>query len=401
MLLDLLTKYTKDKSKTDEQETTFLTLDNYNVVPSFLELQDEFYFKPNRPLVIHLTYYEFIDYVFTYYRDFLNKILLKEFDNHTLDYEDLRLMSLRTIYSNYLKEPKSYKSPMYFIHSLIEQDNSNPNVDKFKIYEGPCPVVMCLLSNKKVFDKNDVLLSLDNFVESFNKQFLSKWDNQYEILLNNYPIVNKSKLDCLNWLMEEGYDLAYYISFSFKGSDEIGWVCCERLLNEGFDFRNFINPNEESYVIGRVTVLSEVYNKDMSRYFKYSDVHSQVILEELLYNGYDTSTLDPNVVDKEDLKLIPLCLQMNIPFLKIYNSCKDDCLKVMCLVKLGFSLDKIISYNFDLDELIKDYSLTYYGEYLGLDDLVNKLCIENIRNYKVYVDVETNDLFLNNLKNIE
>lgn len=401
MFFNFLTKYTKDKINEETSELIFTGINDNEVSPSILELGNDFYFKPTKSINIHLSYFEFIQYLFENYSDFISRTLIKEYKAGTLDYNSLKLISIKNLFDVYLNKPQDFKSPIKVVNYLFEECKKNSNIEKKDVYGGPCLVELCLLSGKKVYNKDSIEIKLNSFIKSFTNQFLERWDYEYEILLEDYPIENRSQLECLNWLMENGCtDLSEFIKFKFKGSNRFGWLCCKELLDAGFDFRPFLNPNEESFVIGRLTALSEIYDKDMSSYFKYSDRHSQILLEEILNNGYDISEINPNDVDKNHLYFIPLCLQMDVPFFEIYSRFKELTIEVSCLLKMGLSLDDVESYDGDLTGLIKELSMEVFGRVLSIEFLLKEFCSENLRNYKVYVDAQTNDRFLSNLKSI-
>lgn len=401
MLSSIITKYTKDKSKKKTTEFVFRQINNQEVEPSILTLENDFYFKPQKSINIHLTYFEFIDYLFTYFSDFINRSLVKDFKEDVLDYNSLKLISLKKIYDDYLLKPKNFKTPIFIVNALLQQNKSDSNIDKFDIYEGPSQIEICLLSNKKVLDGDGEEIKLESFLKPYSQQFLDRWDNQYEILLKSFPINNQSKLDCLNWVMENDCcDIGKFIKFSFKGSDEFGWVCCKDLMDHNFDFRNFIYEDEESFVIGRLTALTEIYNSDMSLYFNFSDRQSQLILEELLNNGYDISKVNPNEVSKDHLYFIPLCIQMGVPFFRIYKRFKELTLEVACLFKCGFDFDEIDDLDVPFIDVLKGCCLEMFGKEISLDLLVQSFCNENVKNYEVHVDARTNDRFLRKLKDI-
>ena len=74
--------FSKQEPTKDEYE--FRRVDGDRVYPAFWRLGDDFYFKPNTPLSISFSYFEFLDYLIRNYSEFINKDIVYLFTHNKL-----------------------------------------------------------------------------------------------------------------------------------------------------------------------------------------------------------------------------------------------------------------------------------------------------------------------------
>lgn len=443
-------KYTKEKKVENAFDLKFTVDESGDVSPSLINLGNNFYFKPRRGLNIHITYYEFVDYLFDNYSEFIDADLLDSYRKDIL-YDDTKMLTFKMLHSRYLKSPQDFKMPVALVYYLKVEADSCFKLSGYSPYCGPSEAEMCLLSKAKVLDESGREISLKDVTKSYSTMFLEKYGDVYADVVQKNPITNLYHYKCLCWLLDEckdSVDLSFsfynnykclqpsepvlcdddfddsfenvvepkstisdkysyvkmFIKYKFQGNDEFAWACCYHLIEQGEDFRLYLkSENMSSYVLGRLTAIHDVYQIPSCVFFNYPENSSQMILEELFDNGYNVSTLNPSVVKAEDLYMIPICMEMHAPFMELYKRFGKFTLQAVCALKCGFTKKILYSDKFSSEEwnvLLDRGSSIVYGQSKSFYDLLDMYREENVTNYKRGNLGQTNDLFITKLKTI-
>lgn len=417
MFVDLYGDKTKSFTK-DVNEYTRLKGDR--VYPAFYNLDKDFYFKPREPLSIHFSYLEFLDYVFFNYSDFINKDLVFLYNVGDVKMDDIRLEVFRSLYRSYKSCPKDFKKPVEVVYKLkVESESEDsipystednlsglPNVynDSFSVYDGPSEVEIVLQSGKIVVDESGDPIDLNNVSPDYTTRFLNKFGDYYSKMLKKHPIECYEKYACFCWSMSHGFDISNFYDFKFGGDQVSGWSACMKLLNQDFLFTDLLSYScLDSYVATRLVTLYEAYGFNPTHYLKYGDCSSYKVLEEVLFNGYDTSKIEPSIIPSRFLYMLPICLELGQDFLFLYKKFKVYTIHAACCLHLGLPLASIENKTFSSLEweslVIGSYSIVY-GNNLPYHEILMELTETSKFGYTRSISCPTNDLFLDKLKTI-
>lgn len=393
--------FSEQEPAKDEHE--FRRVDGDRVYPSFWRLGDDFYFKPNTPLSISFSYFEFLDYLIRNYSEFINKDIVYLYTHNRLSKDDARLHSFKVLYKDYKRRPIEFKKPADAVFRMKMQFEFEAN-DEFSLYDGPSEVEMVLKSGHIVVDESGDPIVETEVIPDYNQKFIDKFGDYYKNKLNRNPITCYEKYACFCWAMANGFDVDKLFDYKFSDDEQIGWSACLKLLDEDVTFLDFLYyPTMDSYVISRLVTLYELYGFNPTKYIKYGDCSSYKIVEQLLFNGYDTSVLNPLVVPSEYVFMVPLCIKMYVPFMELFSIFREYTLHAACCIKMGIPKDVLVKGKFkdgEWEELFSRATELVFNEKRDFTTVVMDFVSENITNYKDQVASPRNDLFLRDLKKI-
>lgn len=417
-------KTKKSKEKVLKTRELKFTLDKGKVTPEITKMGKHFYYKVLRGISASLTYNEFVDYILINYCDFLNKDIIKKYRNRE-EFSINEEYDFKELYSMYKLEPTKFRIPVYVVYCLIEVSEKNLEKTKLEFYEGPSETELCIKSNYHVYDLEGNEVSMDIITKSYTSMFLERYGESYNLLLSEYPIDNRYEYLCLCFVMDRdksslmandslkpkeiitdvyNKSIEKYLSYKFDGSQLYGWACCYKIIEGGEDFRPYLQvDNLSSYVLSRMVSLHNLLGLQSYEFFKYRYNSCQSILEELLSNGYDTRVLNPSVVRPEHLYMVPIAIEMNMPFLEVYKHVGEFSLYALCCLRVGIDKELIFKNKLDKetwDNLIVKLSLKLYKEELDLTGVLTRMRKDNPTNYKHNGFSQTNDFFLENLRDI-
>jgi len=416
MFLDLFSK--QDLVKTEEVKT-FTRVANDRVRPAFYHLGKNFYFKPNEPLSIHFSYLEFLDYLMDNYEEFINKDIVHLYKSGEIQMEDSRLKVFKVLYKSYRDKPKSFKCASEVVYrfkveaefeTYIPEDLNSKNIpsvygDGLTLYDGPSEVEMVIKSGYTVLDESGDSITVKDIAPDYTQKFLDKFGDYYKKKLSKHPIECYEKYACFCWSMSNGYDITRFIDFKFSDDQVSGWSACLKLLNQDITFFNLLRYDYlDSYVANRLVALYEFYGFNPTDYLKYGDCSTYKIVEQLLFNGYDTSVLDPSVIPSRFIFMIPICLELGVNFLELFDKFKIYTLHAGCCIVLGLHIESLINKAFsakDWESLVVQAYDIVYNETLSFNEILSTLSEENVSNYNRLVPSPTNDLFLKSLRKLK
>lgn len=417
MFLDLCGKQDLVKEETNVEVFTRVSSDR--VRPAMWHLGKRFYFKPDEPLSIHFSYLEFLDYMIYNYEEFINKDIVHLYKSGEIQMDDTRLRVFKVLYKSYKEKPKSFKYASEVVYrfkveaefeTYVPNDLNHDNIpsvygDGLTLYDGPSEVEMVLKSGAIVLNESGDSLSLEDVRPNYTKRFLDKFGPYYKKILEKYPIECYEKYACFCWSMSNGYDISKFIDFKFSDDQVSGWSACLKLLNQDITFFNLLRYDSiDSYVANRLVALYELYGFNPTDYLKYGDCSTYKIVEQLLFNGYDTSVLNPSVVPNRFIFMIPICMELGVNFFELFSRFKIYTLHAGCCIALGLPMSSLEGKAFSASEwesiVVQAYEIVHHDT-LSFDDILSTLCEDNVFNYDRLISCPTNDLFLRSLRKIK
>lgn len=399
MFFDL---FKQRKQDTTEKIINYTRINKDRVHPAFCHLGKDFYFKPNVSINVNLSYLEFLDYLFHNYQEFINKDFVNLYLSNAISLDDEKLNSFKALYTDYKRKPRFFKTASEVVYRMKVEFESSQEFST--LYDGPSEVEMVIKSGHEVLDESGESIVLVETVPDYNEKFLSKYGDLYEFILEKNPIEFYEKYACLCWALSQGYDIDYLLKFKFVDNQVLGWSACLRLVNQDLSFTELFKINPlDSFVANKFVSLYDCYGINPVKFIKYGDCASYEIIEQVLFNGYDTSVLNPSVVSSEFTYMIPICLEIGVPFLDLFYRFGRFTIYASCCVKLGISLSNLEGKTFTVQDweflVEKSYELVY-SEQLSYMDVLGVLQARNPSGYDRLVSSPMNDLFFDDLKKL-